>query len=365
MRFAAKNIMDCTLTTARTAGAQAGCALPPAPLPGMGSHTLQVPFQPVFRRDLERALRATRKDLGLSGSDLAVLIALLSFLPCRANGAEIPISNQLLLTVFASNAAICDRAGGLEDRTLRRAFVRLVKAELIVRRDSANGKRFARRAQGKVVAAFGIDVSPLLVRGQQIIDAAARKAEQAQELKGLVAEAKALRAHCAALDWAAPALQFLDGLGAVLRRTTLTLAAVRAIIARLKGMLSSQHKPKGTAPASATDGQNVRHKETNQTDSYKTLQTAWDEAEELKAYYPTPPRTARDLIRTLMEFAKLLGLDPGQVQRHLSTAGPAAIIAIFNEMVVKIASITNPRGFFESRLARMGSRPDRCAPVLA
>lgn len=45
----------------------------------------------------------------------------------------------------------------------------LVDAGLIIRKDSANGKRFARKgADGDVESAFGFDLSPLLARAEEL-----------------------------------------------------------------------------------------------------------------------------------------------------------------------------------------------------
>ena len=53
--------------------------------------------------------------------------------------------------------------------TLRRHLACLVEAGLIIRRDSPNGKRFARRGQGgQIESAFGFDLTPLVARAEEI-----------------------------------------------------------------------------------------------------------------------------------------------------------------------------------------------------
>ncbi len=53
--------------------------------------------------------------------------------------------------------------------TLRRHLAMLVEAGLILRRDSPNGKRFARRGQGGAIEdAFGFDLTPLIARAAEI-----------------------------------------------------------------------------------------------------------------------------------------------------------------------------------------------------
>ena len=52
--------------------------------------------------------------------------------------------------------------------TLRRHLACLVDAGLIIRRDSPNGKRFAREAGGAIEDAFGFDLMPLVARAAEI-----------------------------------------------------------------------------------------------------------------------------------------------------------------------------------------------------
>ncbi|MBP1852823.1 plasmid replication protein RepC [Rhizobium halophytocola] len=104
-----------------------------------------------------------RQVLGLQDRSLAILDALLSFYPDR----ELREGSQLV--VFPSNAQLALRAHGIAEATLRRHLALLVDAGLIVRRDSANGKRYARKDEGGVIeSAFGFDLSPLLARSEEL-----------------------------------------------------------------------------------------------------------------------------------------------------------------------------------------------------
>lgn len=101
--------------------------------------------------------------LGIQSNSLAVLDALLSFFP----GNELRQGSQLI--VFPSNVQLALRAHGMAGATLRRHLAILVDAGLIVRKDSANGKRYARKdGAGQVETAFGFDLSPLLVRSEEL-----------------------------------------------------------------------------------------------------------------------------------------------------------------------------------------------------
>jgi replication initiation protein RepC len=138
-----------------------------------------------------RTLTEIRDRLGVSDRSLGVLNALLSFHPetaltlpklsaagqGEAEGAEddgagtgqagetAPASCDLV--VFPSNRQLCQRAHGMAEKTLRNHLAMLVNAGLIIRRDSPNGKRYARKdASGheRFSDAFGFDLIPLVTR---------------------------------------------------------------------------------------------------------------------------------------------------------------------------------------------------------
>ncbi|MFT4001327.1 MAG: plasmid replication protein RepC [Rhizobium sp.] len=104
-----------------------------------------------------------RELLGLQDRSLAVLNALLSFYP------DNELRRDAQLVVFPSNAQLTLRAHGIAGATLRRHLALLVEAGLILRRDSANGKRYARKDRtGAIESAFGFDISPLLWRAEEL-----------------------------------------------------------------------------------------------------------------------------------------------------------------------------------------------------
>ncbi|MBY3179722.1 replication initiation protein RepC [Rhizobium leguminosarum] len=104
-----------------------------------------------------------RELLGLQDRSLAVLDALLSFYPHNE------LRQDAQLVVFPSNAQLTLRAHGIAGATLRRHLALLVEAGLIVRKDSANGKRYARKDKaGAIDSAFGFDLSPLLLRVDEL-----------------------------------------------------------------------------------------------------------------------------------------------------------------------------------------------------
>lgn len=110
-----------------------------------------------------RDASAAIEKLGLQSNSLAVLDALLSFYP------DNELRQDAQLIVFPSNVQLCLRAHSMAGATLRRHLALLADVGLIVRRDSANGKRYARKdASGEIETAFGFDLSPLLQRAEEI-----------------------------------------------------------------------------------------------------------------------------------------------------------------------------------------------------
>lgn len=121
------------------------------------------PGQSIDKWKLYRALCEARPLLGITDRALAILNALLSFYPkgelCEDNG----------LIVFPSNAQLSLRAHGMAEQTIRRHLATLVDAGLLIRKDSPNGKRYARKEQGgELREAFGFSLAPLLVRAEEI-----------------------------------------------------------------------------------------------------------------------------------------------------------------------------------------------------
>jgi replication initiation protein RepC len=94
---------------------------------------------------------------------LAVLNALLSFYP------QPSLSEEAGLVVFPSNAQLSLRSHGMAEQTIRRHLAALVDAGLLTRKDSPNGKRYARKDRsGSIREAFGFSLAPLLARAEEI-----------------------------------------------------------------------------------------------------------------------------------------------------------------------------------------------------
>jgi replication initiation protein RepC len=140
--------------------------------------TARPPEKVVHKWKIYQAICAARPRLGVSERSLSVLNALLTFHP------ETALTGEGDLIVFPSNHLLSLRAHGMPASTLRRHLAVLVDAGLIVRRDSPNGKRYARKDDaGEIELAFGFDLSPLVVRSDEFESLAAAVETEARALK--------------------------------------------------------------------------------------------------------------------------------------------------------------------------------------
>jgi replication initiation protein RepC len=136
------------------------------------------PEKVVHKWKIFQAICRARPGLGVTERALSVLNALLTFHP------ETVLTGEDDLVVFPSNQLLSLRAHGMPASTLRRHLAVLVDAGLIVRRDSPNGKRYARKgASGEIELAFGFDLSPLVVRSEEFESLAAAVEAEARAIK--------------------------------------------------------------------------------------------------------------------------------------------------------------------------------------
>lgn len=123
-----------------------------------------------------RDVKEARELFKLPPYSIAVLDALLTFYP------EKELRQDAQLVVFPSNAQLMVRANGMSGATLRRHLAILVDVGMIVRKDSPNGKRYARKdGSGEIERAFGFDLSPLLARSEEFALAAQQVAADRRE----------------------------------------------------------------------------------------------------------------------------------------------------------------------------------------
>src|SRR5580704_14593088 len=120
------------------------------------------PGTAVHKWQVFRAVCEGKAAIGVSDRALAVLNALLTFHP------ETALTGDGELIVFPSNVQLALRAHGMPATTLRRQLAALVENGLLIRRDSPNGKRYARKGEGgQIEQAFGFDLTPLVARAAE------------------------------------------------------------------------------------------------------------------------------------------------------------------------------------------------------
>ncbi len=239
----------------------------------------------VNKWEIFRALAAGRRHFGVSDRALAILNALLTFYP----KAELCGDDNLI--VFPSNQQLSMRAHGMAEPTIRRHVASLVEAGLLIRRDSANGKRFARRGQtGEVDEAFGFSLAPLLARAEEILMIAAdveaeRLALQRQRERLTICRRDVVKLIETALDegapgdWEAVYAQYRAIMAALPRNKTLNdietaLGELDFLRENILNVLETQFKAQKT---SANPDHTERHKQNSNPDSKSELEPRLEE----------------------------------------------------------------------------------------
>ena len=152
--------------------------------------TARPPEKVVHKWKIFHAICTARPRLGVSERSLSVLNALLTFHPETALTGE----DDLIVFPVQPSAHRCGRTAC----PLRRCAATSPSWStlgLIIRRDSPNGKRYARKGNaGEIELAFGFDLSPLVVRSEEFEQPGGR-----HRSRGARAQA------CARADHAVPA----------------------------------------------------------------------------------------------------------------------------------------------------------------
>ncbi|HEV7308128.1 plasmid replication protein RepC [Ensifer sp.] len=222
---------------------------------------------------LFRTICSAKASLGVSDRSLAVLNALLSFYP------KTELDRAGNLVVFPSNAQLSLRTHGMAETTLRRHLTTLIDAGLLVRRDSPNGKRYARRdRKGAIGQAFGFDLAPLIARASEFEAEAARLEADRVYLQAMRERLSLLRRDVAKLvDLLRPFDGFYaqavetrcQAVCATLSRKPLIsdVSRVVAMLSTLRDDLTNQlEKQLKTENTAANERQNERHIQNTESD---------------------------------------------------------------------------------------------------
>lgn len=199
---------------------------------------------PIDKWQVFRDICDARRRLGLRDRALAVLNALLSFFP------EAHLSRDRNLVVFPSNVRLAARANGMAATTLRENLQLLIVAGIIYRRDSPNGKRFARKGKdGEIADAYGFSLAPLLARAGEFASLAEEAAEECRHIRRLRESISLLRRDIRKLlsaavaervegDWATIETEFLMVVAALARAKSVeAMSAIQEELARLQNAI--------------------------------------------------------------------------------------------------------------------------------
>ena len=358
-----------------------------------------------------RELAAARIAFGLSDGDLSVLQALVSF-----HQATIVGGNHSETVVHPSNKAICERLNGMPCSTMRRHLANLVQTGFVVRRDSPNGKRYARR-YGDEKIAFGFDLAPLAQRFVEVCEAAeaVRAAEERykrlrstvslmrRDLAGLVDYGRSLRPNRAIWDQASD----LCVLTARDLRRKLDFAELQQIESALSEALNAIRdllEPVQSQDMSTNEATNEQHYQNSNKDSYDfepRLEKAQGEGSvsdpatalvaegrtdepvpvdnnlpriplglvlaacsEYRTYAERPVRHWHDLVRVADVIRPMMGVSPSAWDEAKQYMGPEEASVVILAMLERFCDIRSPGGYLRSLSAKAALGEFSCGPMI-
>ncbi|WP_424968761.1 plasmid replication protein RepC [Dinoroseobacter sp. S375] len=370
-----------------------------------------LPVEAVNKWEVLRELGAARVAFGLSDRDLTVLQALLSFHP----GADLAAEAEALV-VHPSNRSICERLNGMPCSTMRRHLGHLVAAGLLRRKDSPNGKRYARR-YGDEKIAFGFDLAPLVQRFAEICAEAeaARAAAEAhrrlresvslmrRDLVGLVTYGAEIRPDLSLWD----RLSDLATLTGRDLRRKLSLEDLGDLAAVLEIALRDARDvldPPVTEDLSSNDIQNEQHHQNSNTDLHDlelrlekrkaevegarmsddaqsgTGETDSDRAEppscnlplglvlascpEIQSYAPDRIRHWHEFVRIAETLRPMMGISPSAWHAARDSMGPEQAAVVLAAMLERASEIWSPGGYLRSLTMKAAAGQFSCGPMI-
>ncbi len=336
------------------------------------------PVPHIDKWEVFRQLCTARHAFAVTDRDLTVLNALLSFHPGKVLGDNAP------LIVFPSNRALSERAHGMAESTLRRHLAALVNAGLLLRHDSPNGKRYARRgAGGELVRAFGFDLKPLLARADEIAQAAQAADEAAERIRMRREEVSLMRRDALNLvlygqetgveaDWETLLSRLMDAHRALRRR--LDAEALERLHLEMSDLLRDAQN--ALTIAEEVDGNaavSERHYQNSKTDcsdlepSLKKERGKGADSElkeqpenrepriplglvlkacpDIEPYSPHEIRHWHELVAVASLVRGMMGISPSAWAEAQRVMGPENAAAVLAAMLQKVEDIRNPGGY--------------------
>lgn len=274
-------------------------------------------------------IREARTLIGATDRSLAILNALLSFHPdSRITGVS--------TVVWPSNAKLILRANGMPQTTLRRHIAVLVDCGIIIRKDSPNGKRYARqdRATGAITTAFGFDLSPLIARAGEFERLAERVRQERHDLATARERLTVMRrdisrmiatatAHTIPGDWNRTGQRLADIISRLPRtpsypEITAALEALEPLAIELTNALDSFIKSQIPVASESQSGRHIQDSDTEHTsESEHDAQSETKRPDVTERSHPTADRTnilwdSSTTLRTILDACpSLTELMPG------------------------------------------------------
>lgn len=352
-----------------------------------------------------RELIAGRAAFGLSDRDLAVLEALVSFHPGASLGGD-----GAAPVVHPSNAAICERLKGMACSTMRRHLARLVDAGLVARRDSPNGKRYARR-YGDETVVFGFDLTPLLTRHAEICAAAETARARTEHLTRLRETVSLMRRDLAGLasygatlrpdlDLWAQISDLAALIATALRRKPQedTLEAMKSALAQAldttRDILEPRLDTRVMGTNVALSGQHYENSKTDSLDLEPCLEKARGAASapleepadpvetvdrnlpniplglvlsachEIHGYAAAPIRHWHDLVKAADLVRPMTGISPSAWAEARAVMGPEQAAVVIAAMLERFSEIRSPGGYLRNLTIKAEKGAFSCGPMV-
>ena len=312
-----------------------------------------------------RDIRDAAHALGLRSGHLQTLQALLSF------------TRGEFGMVFASNIEICRRAGGIDERTLRRHVKRLVEVGIIHRQDSPNGKRYrVSHPSGNADATFGFSLSPMKENADQFAATARAVEEEARLCRYL---RKKLLSFLYRIEMACGALPEVLAIRQLIRRKIGSDEYRAALSAALE--IEAEMTPAQTTDLSGNDGQTVRHHSTSEKkdmDSDRSnpretipsgrpashpgtlLRKIVEGCGEAISFSSEKPRSWDDIVRLATTLAPMMGIDRVLLSTATARAGLERVSLAVLLILEMGAQVKNQRAYFTSLM--LGRRAESFDP---
>ncbi|OKP67122.1 replication initiation protein RepC [Ensifer adhaerens] len=359
------------------------------------------PGKTAAKWELFRALCDAKASFGLSERSLSVLNALLTFYPHD----EISIENGLVL--FPSNAQLSRRAHGMAEATLRRHLAALIEAGVLSRKDSANGKRYARKGHGGSISeAFGFSVAPLLARAEDITRLAAEAEAERAELRHLREKLTICRRDVSKLimtameegaqgDWFA-VQELLRGINAKLGRnptrqqvkdTLEELDLLREEVASRLEMKMNLQKTSGNPAQNERHIQNSNPKNSHESENSSRKEPELTPAREKRAredglmifpismvlracpeislYGPDGTvKTWRDLMAAAVTVRSMLGVSPSAYQDACEVMGPEGAATTIACILERVGHINSAGGYLRDLTTKARRKEFSLGPMI-